>query len=168
MLHAGQALGRIVIFVVDVDIVAHHGTFGLGLEQKVVDERLGGFARKLHHHSGRRVGVHVGVFASYVVRFGLDDFEKNVSGLGLSSHIALIPISYVALGHFLARALHQFHLDAVLNLLHRHLALARYFDSVCDLTYQTVILALLGLKHSSPDCRSNFFFVKTDNAAIAF
>ncbi len=43
MLDTGEAFGRVVVFIVDMEVTVAHGIAGLGGEQVIVNERLGGF-----------------------------------------------------------------------------------------------------------------------------
>ena len=97
VLHAGEALGGVVVFIVNVDIVVAHGVASFFGEEVVVDEGFCGLARKFHHHAGRRVGIHIGVFACYVGVFCLYDFSEDVGSLGTSCNAALVAVGDVAL-----------------------------------------------------------------------
>ena len=84
MLHAGKALGRVVVLVVNMYIVMTNCVERFFTQQIIVYIRLGGFRREFHHHAGRRVGIHVGVFACDLIIFCFDDFDKHIAGLGLA------------------------------------------------------------------------------------
>ena len=43
MLYASQTLGRIIVFIMDMDVVMHDGVANILREEIVVDEWLGGF-----------------------------------------------------------------------------------------------------------------------------
>ena len=102
MLHAGKALGGVVVLVVYVYVVVADGFANFGREQIIVDERLCSFAGEFHHHACRRVGIHVGVLTGDIVVLGLDDFVEHVGGLGTAGNATLVAICYIAFGHFLA------------------------------------------------------------------
>ena len=121
MLHAGEALGGVIVLVVDVQVVPLHGIQDLFAQQVVVYKRLGGFAGKLHHHACRCVGIHVGVFAGDVVGLDVDDFQKHVACLGLAGDAALVAVGNVFLGNVLAAAFHQFQFDHILDGFYGHL-----------------------------------------------
>ena len=124
VLHAGERLGGVVVLIVNVQVVVLHGVAALGRQQVVVDKRLGGLRGELHHHAGRRVGIHIGILAGDVVRLHVHDVQKHVARLGLTGYGALVAVGDVFLCDVLAGALHQLHLDHVLNLLHGHLRVA--------------------------------------------
>ena len=168
MLHAGERLGGVVVLVVDVEIAVAHGLAGLVGEQIVVDEGLGCLAGEFHHHAGGRVGVHVGVLARDVVVLGLDDFQEDVACLGAACDAALVAVGDVFLGHFLAGALHELELHAVLDLLHGHGGFAGHGDAVGDFVDEGLVLAELGLEHGFADGGLDFFFVEAHNASVAF
>ena len=117
MLDAGEGLGRIVILVVDVDISVLHGLANVLGQQALVHESLGGLGRELHHHTGRGVGIHIGVLPGDVGGLGLYDLLEDFAGLGLSGKVAFVAVSYISLGDLLARALHKLHLHEVLDVL---------------------------------------------------
>ena len=168
MLHAGETLCRIVVFVVDVQIVAFYGVGCLWGEEVVVDKRFCCLAGKFHHHTGWRVGVHVGVLACDVVRLRLDDFKENVACLGAACDAALVAVGDVAFCHFLARTLHQFKLNVVLNFLYAHLLFAVHADAVGDFLDKRFVLALLRRNHRFADCRLDFLFVVAHDSSVAF
>ena len=89
-----------------VQAILAYGLSAFFAQQVVVNERFGGFARKLHHHSGRRIGVHVGVFARNVVVFHVDNLQEHVARFGLSCHAALVSIGNVSPSHIFAATLH--------------------------------------------------------------
>ena len=167
MLHAGQTLGRVVVLVVDVQVVSLHGIQDLFAQQVVVYKRLGGFAGKLHHHACRCVGIHVGVFAGDVVGLDIDDFQKHVSRLGLAGNAALVAVGNVFLGYILAAAFHQFQFHHVLNGLYGHLCRTAEGDVVRYLMDELQVFALVGMQHGLADGGRNFFFVEADDAAVA-
>ena len=118
VLYAGERLGGIVILVVNVDItVLGSGTYVL-IEQIVIDERLGGLAGELHHHTCRRIGIHVGVLAGNVVLLGTNDLLKHLACLGTTSDGTGITIRDIDTSHFLALGIHQLLLHTVLNGFH--------------------------------------------------
>ncbi len=102
VLHAGKGFRGVIVLVVNVEVSVFHGLPGFGREQVVVDKRLGGLRRELHHHSRWRVGVHIGVLAGDVVVFGLDDFQEYVAGLGPAGYTALVTVGDISLGHLLS------------------------------------------------------------------
>ncbi len=145
VLHAGQALGGVVVLVVDVDIVVAHSLTCFLAQQVVVDKGLGAFAGKFHHHARRGVGVHVGVLAGDVVVLGVDDFKEDVAGLGLACHTAFVAIVDVAACHLLARTLHQLNFDHVLDLFNGHLLAATAAYAVGNALDQALVLSGIGL-----------------------
>ncbi len=167
MLHARQALGGIVILVVDVDIVVAHGLTHGRREKVVVDKRFGGLAGEFHHHARRRVRVHVGVLAGHVIVLGLDNLEEDVAGLCAARYAALVAIGDVTLGHILARRLHQLDLDLVLNLLDSHALLAGHADAVGDALDESLVFAHLGGEHCLADGRLDFLFVISGHASVS-
>ena len=67
VLHTGKALGRIVVFVVDVYIVPGNRLFYIIREKIVIHKRFGGLAGELHHHSRRGVCIHIGILAGNII-----------------------------------------------------------------------------------------------------
>ncbi len=167
MLHAGEALGGVVVFIVNVDIVVAHGVASFFGEEVVVDEGFCGLARKFHHHAGRRVGIHIGVFACYVGVFCLDDFSEDVGSLGTSCNAALVAVGDVALGNLFSRAVHEFDFDHILNFFYGHTLRAEGAYAVCYTLNQTFVLAEVGGKHCLAYCGFYFFFIIADDASVA-
>ena len=168
VLYACQRLGRVVVLVVNVQVVALHGLLCLLGQQVVVDEGLGGLAAELHHHAGRRVGVHVGVLACNVVVLDVDYFEEYVPCLSLSCHAPCVAVLDVGLCHVLARTLHQFVLHHVLYLFHGHLAASPHRDAVGNLFYQSLVVAFVGGKHCLADGGRNLLLVESHYSSISF
>ncbi len=167
MLYTGEALCRIIIFVVDVEITVFHG-FSCFLRKKIiVDKRLCRFACELHHHSGRGVGVHVGILARDVIVLGFDDLKEHIACLGTACDATLIAIGDITLGHFLARAFHQFYLHAILNLLYGHALFSGHAYTIDNLMDQSLVLSHFGLKHGLAYGCHYFFFVISHDAAVA-
>ena len=166
VLNASQTLGGVVVFVVDVKYVVGNGFPGFFAEQVVVYKRLGGFARKFHHHAGRRVGIHIGVFACDVVVFGVDNLLKHVGCAGFASHIARMTVFDVGACHLLIRALHQFVFHHVLNFFHCHLTLAAHTNAVGNALYQRFIVAHFGGYHRFANRCLYLFFVVAHLAAV--
>ena len=86
VLHAGQRLGGIVVLIVNVQVVVLHGILHLIAQQIVVNERLGGLAGELHHHTGRSVGVHVCILAGNIVVLDVNNLQEDVAGLSLAGN----------------------------------------------------------------------------------
>ena len=168
MLHACEALGGVVVFVVDVEVALTHGVASLLGEQVVVDERFGGLGGEFHHHSRGGIGVHVGVLAGDVVVFGLDDLEKHVAGLGAACYAALVAVGDIFFSHLFAGRLHQLELYAVLNLLHAHLLVTGDADAVGDFLNECFVLAQRGLEHGFTDGGFDFLFVVSYHTSVAF
>ena len=168
MLDASQTLCRIVIFIVDMEVVVFDRVADILAQEIVIDEGLGRLAGEFHHHACRRVGVHVGVFARDVVRFDVDNLEEHVPRLGFAGDAALVAVGDVFLGNVLAAAVHQFQFDGILNVLYRHLRTALESDAVRDLADQLDILARWGMQHSFADSCGYLFFIKTDDASVSF
>ncbi len=168
VLHAGKALGRVIVLVVDMDIIAAHGIACFRRQQIVVNERLGGFAGKLHHHSRRRIRIHIGVLAGDIVVLGLDYLVEHIAGLGLAGYATLVAICYVALCDFLSGAVHKFKLHHILNILHRHTLGAPGANAVGYLLDKSLVLAKLRCKHGLAYGCLDFFFVIAHDATVAF
>ena len=145
MLHTGKTLGGVVVFVVNMEIIAFYGFASFLREEIVVDKRLCCLAGKLHHHSCRRICIHIGIFACDVVRLGFDDFQKDVTRFGSTSDAPLIAVGDVAFSHFFARAFHQFQFHIVLDFLDSHTLFAGGANAVGNLLYQRFIFALFCL-----------------------
>ena len=167
VLTAGKRLGWVIVLVVYVQSVLTNGLSAFFAQQIVVNERLSGFARKLHHHSGWRISVHVGVFARNVVIFHVDNLQKHVVRLGLSGHAALVSIGNVSPSHIFAATLHQFHLHLVLDVFHRHLRFSHKSDAVCYLLNQSFVFAFVGVEHRFAHGSHYFLLVKAHNASVS-
>ena len=167
MLYAGEAFGGVVVLVVDVEVVAPHGFACVLREQVVIDERLGGFAAELHHHAGRGVGIHVGIFAGHIVVFDIDDFQEDVACLCLSGHASCITVLDVGLGHLLACTFHQFVFHQVLDVLHGHLAFSAHGDAVGYLPDERFVLTFGRGEHGFADGGSNLLLVESHDSSIS-
>ena len=168
MLYASEAFGRVVVFVVNMDIVVAYGIAGFRCEEIVVYEGFCGFAREFHHHSRGRVGIHVGILAGDIVVLCLDDFMEHVAGFGLACYAALVAIGDIAFGDFLAGAVHEFKLDHILNVFHGHAFVAFGSDTVCYFLYQRLVFTKLGCKHGLADGCLDFFLIVTHDTTVAF
>ena len=166
VLHACQALGRVIILVVDVQVVVADGIQHFLAQQIVVYKWFGGLAGELHHHACRSVGIHVGVLAGDVVGFDVDDFQKHIARLCLAGDTALVAVGNVFLCDIFTAALHQLHFHQVLNGFHRHLGIALKGDVVGDLAYQLHVFSLVRMEHGLADGGYYFFFVEADDASV--
>ena len=138
------------------------------MRQKVViDERLGSLAGKLHHHSGGRIRIHVGILTGDVIALSLDYLKEHVAGFGTTRDITLVAIRDIALRNFLAGTFHKLELDTVLDFLHGHTLIARHTDAIGDFVDERFILSHFGLKHCLTDCRLDFFIVIAYDATVA-
>ena len=167
VLHAGERLGGIVVFVVDVQVVVLHGLACLVAQEVVVDEGFCRLAGKLHHHASWRVGIHVGVLARHVVVLDVDNLEEDVTRLGPTCYGPLMSVGDILLCHIFSLALHQLHFDAVLYVLHRHLWFAVDRDVVCYLLNEAFVITLLSMQHGLADGSHDFLFVETNDAPVA-
>ena len=150
-----------------VQAILAYGLSAFFAQQVVVNEWFSRFARKLHHHSGRRVGVHVGVFARNVVVFHVDNLQEHVARFGLSCHAALVSIGNVSPSHIFAATLHQFHLHLVLDVFHRHLRFSHKSDAVCYLLNQSFVFAFIGVEHRFAYGGHYLLLVKAHNASVS-
>ena len=167
MLDAGERFGGIIILVMDVQVVVTHCPQRFFRKQIVVHERFGRFRCELHHHAGRRIGIHVGILTGHVVRFRFHYFKKHFTCLCLAGNAALVTIGDVALCHFLSRRSHQFHFHHVLNLFYGRLFLAPEFNAVDNLINEDFILAGVCRQHCLADGGGNLLAVKAHDATIS-
>ena len=144
MLDTGETLSGVVVFIVNVEIVGSHSLTCFFAQEVVIDERLCGLAGKLHHHAGRRVGIHVGVLAGDIVVLGVDNLQEQIAGFCLAGDAALVAIVDVALCHFLAWALHEFELHHILYAFDAHLALTTCSNVVGDALNECLVVAGVG------------------------
>ncbi len=168
MLHACQTLCRIVVLVVDMKIIMADSLACFLRKKIVVNKRLCSLACEFHHHTGRRVGVHVCILTRDVVVFRLDNLMEHIAGLGLAGNAALVAVGNVAFGHFLAGAVHEFKLHHVLNLFDRHPLIAVRAYTVGYFLDKGLVFTKLCGEHGLADGRLDFFFVITDDSAVAF
>ncbi len=168
MLHASQTFCRVVVFVVYVQIVVFDSSLYIRTQQVVIDKRFCGLACEFHHHSCRRVCVHIGVLASNVIVLSLDDLKKHVAGFCPAGDRPLVAICYIPFCHVLSCRLHQFYLHAILNFFDSHAVLAAHADTVGDFLNQSLIFAHFCCQHGFAYSSFYFFFVIAHNAAITF
>ena len=133
MLYTGKRLRRIIILVVDVQIVMLHSIATLFRKQIVIDERLRGLRGKLHHHASRRIGIHICILTCDIIVLDVHDIEEHLTGLRLTRYGTLMAIGNIFLSHILTARFHQLHLNGILNLLHSHLTVATLCYTVCYL-----------------------------------
>ena len=168
VLHASETLCGVIVFIMYVQIVATHGVFCFGCKQIVIYKWLCSLAGKFHHHSCRRVGVHICIFTRDVVVFCLNDFKENVACLSTACSVSLVAICNVFLCHLFARAAHQFKLHLVLDFLYRHTLLSTCPDTVGYALYQCLVFAFFGLEHRFAYCSLYLLFVVAHYSAITF
>ena len=166
MLDTGEALGGIVVLIVDVQIVTAHGFARLLAQEIIIDKGLGGLAGELHHHAGGCVGIHIGVLTGDIVVLGIDDFQKQVARFGLARHTAFLAVIDIASGDLLAGALHQLQFHLVLDVLDAHLAATTRANAVSNALDQALVLTGIGGEHRLAYCGLNFFLIIADDAAI--
>ncbi len=118
MLDTGKTLGRIIILVVDMQQICLHGIFDHIGKQHLVNIGLRRFRGELHHHTGRRVRIHIGVLAGDIVGLRLDDRIKDGHRVSPAGKVALFAVPDVFLSDFGARGLHQFCFHHFMNLVH--------------------------------------------------
>ena len=168
MLDAGQRLGRIVILVVDVQVVVAYSLLHLIAQQIVVHERLCGLAGELHHHTGRSVGIHVGILAGDVVVLDVYYLQEDVASLCLTGNGTRTTVLNVYSGNVRTAGFHQLVFHHILDLLHGHLRLASHADAVGNLRYQLVVFSGICGKHCLTDSGRYLLLVETDNASVSF
>ena len=120
VLETGETLGRIIIFVMDMDIAVVDSLADILGKQAFVHVSLRCLGRELHHHAGRRVGIHVRILTCNIIGLSVNDFLENFASLGLAREISLVSVRNIFLGDFLAWTFHKFELDAVLDFLDTH------------------------------------------------
>ncbi len=168
VLHASEALCWVIILVVDMDIVVFYRILYSVGKKVVVNERFGSFGSELHHHTGRRIRVHIGILAGYVVVLRFDYFQEHVAGLCLSGNRTLVAVCDIFLGYILTCGFHQFEFHGILNLLHSHAMRTVHSDTVGYLLNETFVLATFGGDHGLSYGRLDFVFIISDNPTVAF
>ena len=168
VLHASQTLCWVIIFVVYVQVVVLDSLAHLRAQQVVINEWLCCLAGELHHHSGRSVGVHVRVLASYVIALCLYDFKEHVVSLRTTSNASLVAVCDVLLSDILALTAHQLELHHVLDFLHSHLLFAVVRYVVGYTAQEFLVLARLCAKHRLTDRGSDFLLVEADYTSVTF
>ena len=143
VLNASQTLGWIIVFVVDMNVVVHDGVANILWKEVIIDKWLGGFWSKLHHHAGWCISIHVGIFTSNVIVFGIDNAHEYVTSLGFSRNVTLVAVSNVFLGYIFSGTLHEFQFYGILNGFYTHLALAAVWDVISYLLYQRRIFSFI-------------------------
>ncbi len=127
VLQACQASSGQIVQVMYMYFVGKYIGPGFVGQQVVVYMLLAALAGYLHHHAGRSVGIHVGVFARDIVLFcryyvGYDLVACTVACLG-----ALVAVQNVGFGHSGLAVSHEFALYDVLYLFDRdHVAAPRH------------------------------------------
>ena len=168
MLEAGKALGRIVVLVVDVDIAVCNSFTHIFGQKALVHIGLCCLRGKLHHHTGRGVGIHIGILAGDIVGLRVNDALEDFPALRLAGEVALVAVGDILLRHLFARALHKLHLDAVLDFLNAHLFPAVVGNLVGDLGCEHYIFTFLGDCHCFQYGCNNLLVVELDCAAVSF
>ena len=168
MLNASQTLCRIIVFVVNMNVIMCHSITHIFRQQIIIHKGFRCFRSKLHHHSGRSVCIHIGIFACHIIILDVHNLHKHVTGLGFSCDASLIAIGNILLCYILSSTLHELHFNGILNFLHGHLTLAMNANVVCNLLYECVILTLFGVHHGLSDGCHDFLFVETDYSSVSF
>src|SRR3712207_969293 len=166
VLTTSERLGGIIVFIVDMYVVMFHGVAHVFRQKIVVNERFGRFRGKLHHHAGRRVGIHVGILTSDVVGLNVHNIQEHVTRLSLAGNGTLVAILDISLGHILSRTAHQLYFHSVLNSLDGHLRLSFIYNVAGDFLYQILVLTLLGVQHRLTDGGHDLLFVEANYATI--
>ena len=166
MLHTGERLGGIVVLIMDMQVVVFHSLTTLLTQQIVVDEGLRGLRGKLHHHTCRGVGIHIGILTCHIVVLDVHDIEEHLTGLGLTSHTTLMTVGDVLLGHVLSTRVHQLHLHSILNLFHGHLTIATLGNMVSNLIQESLVLTLIGVEHGLTNSSHYLLLVKAHNTSV--
>ena len=125
----------------NMQVVVFHRIFDLFAQQVVVDKRFGRFAGEFHHHAGRGICIHIGIFTGDVVGFDVDDLQKHIARLGFAGNTALVAVSNVFLRYVLAAAVHQFQFDGVLDGFDGHLSVAFERNMIGDLANQLPVFS---------------------------
>ena len=161
MLHASERFGRIIVLIVNMDIIVTDRLSDFLTQEIVVDKRLCGLAGEFHHHAGRCVRIHIGILACDIRTFDVYNVKKHVAGLCLARNRPLVAVLNVFLSHIFSAAAHQLALHGILNLLHAHLLLTMQGDKAGDAFSQTGILASLRVLHRLADGSHNFHLIET-------
>ena len=73
MLYTGQALRRIIILIMDVQVILGQRVLRLGRKQKIIDKWFGRLTGEFNHHARWRIRVHVRILARHLVGLDIDD-----------------------------------------------------------------------------------------------
>ena len=166
MLYASQTLGRIIIFVVYMNVVVQDGVTNFLAEEVVVNEWFCSFRSKFHHHAGRSVGIHVGVFTGDVIVLGIHDAHEHIACLCLAGNVTLVAVCDVLLCHVLAGTLHELHLDGILDGFYAHLVLATIAYMISDFLNKSFIFTLVCVQHGFTYGSHDFLLIETNNASV--
>ena len=165
MLHTSERLGWVIILVVNMDIATLHSALHLLVEQIVIDERLGALAGKLHHHTGRSVGIHIGILASDIIVLGTDDTLENLASLGLTSDASGIAVRDIFTSHIWL-CLHELELHEILYSLDTHKRLAILGDIIGNSSSKDSIDTCATCVHCLTDSIFNLTEVEIYSASI--
>ena len=130
MLHASKTLCGIIILVMNMYIAIIYSLSDCRRKKIVVNKRFCGLAGKFHHHSRRRIRIHIGILSGNVIALCLNYLKEHISCLGASGYRSLVAIGDITLGNLLARRIHQFKLHSILYLLYSHLFAACHSDDI--------------------------------------
>ena len=168
MLNTGKRLGRIIILIVNVQIIMLHGITNIFRQQEVVNKRLCCFRCKFHHHTRRSIGIHVGILACNFIVLNVHNLHEHVTGLCLTCYRTLVTILNILLCNILASTLHELNLHGILNVLNTHLRLTLLSYMVGDATDKSFVLAFFGVHHGLSNGCLYFQIVKTDYSSVTF
>ena len=152
----------------DMQIVVFYRLLDLFAQQVIVDERLGRFAGELHHHAGRRVGIHIGILAGDVVGFDIDDLQEHIARFGFAGDATLIAVRNVFLCNVLTATVHQLQLDSILDGFDSHLCVAFERNMIGDLADQLPVFSVFSVQHRFTDSCSYLLFVESDDTSVTF
>ena len=119
----------------DMQIVIFHSFLDFFTQQVIVHERFGRLAGKLHHHTGRRVGIHIGILAGNIVRLNVYDFQEYIARFCFTGDASLVTVGDVFLCNILAATVHQFQFDSILDGFDCHLCVTFKGNVIGDLAY---------------------------------
>ena len=168
MLQTSQTLRRVIILVMNMYISIVNSLADIIRKQALIHISLRRLRCELHHHTCRRICIHVRILTRNIIGLSIDNLLENFAGLGLSGEIPLVAVSDILFGDLLARALHELELDAILDFLHSHLILLYLGNRICDLGSEDYIFPSISHIHSFQDSCHNFLIVKIHETSVAF
>ena len=155
-----------------MNIIVLYCLFHIITKQNIFDIRFCCFTCKLHHHSSRRVSIHVGILSGNIRWFSLYDLLKCFSGRCFSGNISIISTRLICFPNILESMFSELLFNSLMNIIHIHRNNIFFgiFDCLrYDAWYSTIFFRSYTSRFECIFNRiSNFSFVELNDSSVSF